>query len=341
DDEGVHAVEAGTGVTGGEQDEEVLVVPDGGVRVDVVGDVRAAARYPAVRVDPGSVGDRVGPQRRHGVEVNSEAVVGQVLHVEERIERLAVMRARRAVGPGGVAVVDVPHAVVAGGAAGGVRPVVNAVVIQVAVVRVSAVLVVRGQLPCGGTGGRVVRVPEVGVLVVDARVSDGDRLVRPEDAVVVDRGRVVHGVPALDDPARQVVHHVRLDEAVDVHDARDAGEFLDHALRELRSHAAGLTEGIARLVAAEEGDGPDDLGNARGLEGHDLDGDRCARRLRAGGGRGSAAEGGADGADRLSCGGDGGRRAVQSEGLRRHARTDHGHGIGGSLLAVPRAVHRP
>src|SRR5204863_8130224 len=121
------------------------------------GDEGARARAPAVRVEPRCVGGRAGPQGRHGVEVDPEAVVGQVLHVEERVQRLAIVRARRAVRPGRIAVVDVPHAVVAAGAAGGVRPVVDAVVIQVAVVRVPAILVVRGQLAGGRTRRVVVR----------------------------------------------------------------------------------------------------------------------------------------------------------------------------------------
>src|SRR5437667_12818846 len=96
------------------------------------------------------------------------------------------MGARAAVRAGRVAVINVPLAVVARDAARGVRPVVDAVVGEVAVVRASFVVV--GGLPRVRSGGRVARVPEVRVLVVDPRVAEGRRLTGPMDAVVVDRG---------------------------------------------------------------------------------------------------------------------------------------------------------
>src|SRR5207247_4195137 len=120
--------------------------------------------------------DRPLPYLGDAVEVDEETVVRHVRHLDPGIERLAIVRARRAVRSGRVAVVDVPRAVVASDAAGGVRAVVDAVVRVVTVAGARGIVI--GELPSVRAGRVVVRVPERRVHVVDPRVAEGHRLTR-------------------------------------------------------------------------------------------------------------------------------------------------------------------
>ena len=331
-----------------EDDEEVLVVPDEVVRVRGFLDILGLEVHgtPAVGVDERAPVQGHLPQLRDVVEVDVEAVVGQVLHLDERVEGLAVVRARRAAGTGRIAVVDVPRAVVARDAAGGVRPVVvEAIVGEVAVIRASFVVI--GELPCVRSGRRVARVPEGRVLVIDPRVAEGHRLTGPMDAVVVDRGGERVRVTALHDPAREVIEDIRLDEPVDIQHAGHAGEQRKRALVDLDADAAGAAPGVLNLRAAEDRSRAHDLRHAGCLEGGNLKGNACsgARRRRGGG----PAERRLRSRRRPGCGsvelrgeaGNGRRGAAGgTDALSGHACAEAGHGAAVQGVSTALALHR-
>src|SRR5438552_9509102 len=110
-----------------------------------------------------------------------------------------------------------PDAIVASDRSRGVRSVIDAIVVVVASAHWARRAVVVLDLAVVGTGSGVVRVGEVGVTEVDARVAEGHELTRPVDAVIVDRGREVDRVAALDYPSCDVIRNGRLYESIDVH----------------------------------------------------------------------------------------------------------------------------
>ena len=136
---------------------------------------------------------------------------------------------------------------------------IDAIVVGVASAHRARRTVVVLDLAVVGTGSRVVRVGEVGVTEVEARVAEGHELTGAVDAMIVDRGREVDRVAALDDPSCDVIRNGRLYESIDVHHAGCAREQREGALIELDPHGTRLPEAENRLHAAEVGHDSENL----------------------------------------------------------------------------------
>src|SRR5712691_6701187 len=240
------------------------------VRVSGFLDVLVAAGAPAVGVNPRAPVLRHRPEVGDGVEIDRVTIRREVLHLDEGVERLAIVRSCAAVRSCRVAIVHVPHAIIAGDAPGGVRPVVDAVIVVVASARRAWRAVVVLDLAVIGSRRRVVRVGEVRVAVVEARVAQGHELTGAEDPMIVNRGRECVRVPALDDPAGEVVHDRRLHPPVDVHRAGDARKPVDLSLVELDADGSGLPPRVDDLSASEHRGRLRNVGDPRFLKGGDL-----------------------------------------------------------------------
>src|SRR5437773_12420048 len=159
-----------------------------------------------------------------------------------------------------------PDAIVASDRSRGVRSVIDAIVVVVASAHRARRAVVVLDLAVVGTGSGVVRVGEVGVTEVEARVAEGHELTRAVDAVIVDRGREVDRVAALDDPSSDVIRNGRLYESIDVHESGCARVQREGALVELDPHGSRLPEAENRLSATEVGHDAENLRQSGRLE---------------------------------------------------------------------------